>query len=59
VAEYGEHTNVLGIGRPKIGGNQYDITQMSSEVRAKNNFDSVDPLPKDIPEECFLEIRRG
>jgi hypothetical protein len=30
---------------------------MSSEERAEKNFDNVDPLPKDIPEGAFLEMR--
>ncbi|KAM0711343.1 hypothetical protein Q7P35_002083 [Cladosporium inversicolor] len=45
--------------KPAEGGTHYDITRPSSEERASYNFDHEDPLPSDIPDGAFLEIRRG
>lgn len=35
-------------GAGKIGGQEYDITKMSSEERAEAAFDKVDPIPLEV-----------
>jgi hypothetical protein len=50
-----EYASSHGI-KNKIGGQEYDITKMSSRERAAHAFDHVDPL-KDIPTEVLKENR--
>ena len=54
--QFKEYANDHGVRKGQIGGQEYDITKMSSKKRASYAFDKVDPL-KDVPADVLKENR--